>query len=499
MQRSLTSGFLSIVNAKLLMSLIGVATLPLIVRVLGPTGYGDYAFLLSTFSLLMILVSSGVTEGVQKFVAEDRTDAWRERIVGFYLRLALLLAVLGSLAVAGVTWSGLVSRLLAPRFETYFYLLAGLVLTAQLRSFTRRALLGLGLEPYSESLSVVGKLVFVGIGLGLATAGFGVAGFLAAKAIAATLFTVVGFALLARRVSIRSALSARDGSLPRQELLSFNGLNVVLVLLLMSLFHVDVLMLGVLTDSARTGFYKAALALAQYMWLVPTAIQTLLLHSTADLWTEGRHERVERLAGTITRYVFLFTALLAIGVFALADRFVPLYYGQEFAVVLGPLLVLLPGAVGFSLARPLYGINKASGRLVPLILATTVAAGGNAALNWLLIPRYGMIGAGMATSASYGSMFALQVACARYLGYDPLAGVRPVRALATVAVAAPSIVGLDLLVGSTVVALAVVSLVGFCLFWAVALATGAVDTVELRAVAATVPSPVGRVLRSLVS
>jgi len=138
----------------------------------------------------------------------------------------------------------------------------------------------------------------------------------------------------------------------------------------MSLFHVDIVMLRLLGDSAQTGYYKAALALAEYMWLVPISLQTLLLHSTSNLWSNDRHEAISNLATRVTRYAFLLTALLAIGVYTLADRFVPFYYGQEFVVLLEPLTLLLPGALGFALARPLYGINQANGDLSPLIVAT---------------------------------------------------------------------------------------------------------------------------------
>ena len=500
MKRKLTSGFLSILNAKLLVSFIGVLSLPFVVRALGADGYGDYAFLMSTFSMLMILVSSGVTEGVQKFVAEERdVDAWREQVLGFYGRLAVGLALAGSAALALATWLGLVDGFLSPRFRLYFYLLAGLVVAAQLRAFVRRSLMGVGLEKYSESLVVAGKLTWLGVSLGLAWIGYGVAGFLIGKIAASMLTVVVGGFVLSRHVSIPRVLASNTPSFPKRELLSFNGLNIVLVLLLMSLFHVDIMMLRVIGNSEQTGYYKAALALAEYMWLVPISLQTLLLHSTSNLWSNDQREKIGDLASTVTRYAFLLTALLAIGVYALADRFVPFYYGQEFVVLLGPLTLLLPGALGFALARPLYGINQANGNLSPLIVATGGAAVLNGVLNYALIPVYGMSGAAAATSVGYGSMFVLQVACARYLGYDPLSGLRPGRLLATVAVSAPLIVGLDLVIQGPLVAFAVVPVVGFFAFGAIALGTGAIDSEELLEAAELLPDPFERGVRLIVS
>lgn len=498
--RDLASGFLSIFNARLLVSTIGVLSLPVVVRVLGADGYGDYAFLMSAFSMLMILVSSPVTEGLQKFVAEERDlPDWREHVVGFYLRFGLLLAAVGGLALAALAWTGVIGRLFGDRFGLYFLLLAALVVAAQLRAFTRRSLMGLGLERYSETLVVSAKVLWLAVGLGLATVGLGVTGFLVAKVVAAGTVAVVGFAVLTREVSLPRTLSARPESFPAREVLSFNGLNVVLVLLLMSHYHVDVLMLRTMAGSEATGYYKAALALAQYMWLVPIALQTLLLHSTSALWSRDERERVGDLASTVTRYVFLLTALLAFGVYALADRFVPLYFGSDFTVVVAPLVFLLPGAMGFAMARPLYGINQARGRLLPVIFATGAAAVPNVALNYLLIPRYGMVGAAIATSTGYGAMFVCHVACARFLGYDPLDGVRPVRSLAAAVVGGALVLGVEAPIGSDLVALAVVPVAGFLGFTATALALGAVDGEELLAVVDALPVPLPTRVRALVS
>ena len=335
----------------------------------------------------MILVSSGVTEGVQKFVAERREDdRWREHVVGFYLRLTLLLGAVGAVVLGLASLSGLPSRLLGEPFSWYFALLAVFVVAAQLRAFTRRTLMGLGLERYSEPLQVATKLTWVGLGFALAAYGLGVDAFLISNIAGAMVLAVVGLGLIARRLSVPAIVSGPPDGFPTRELLSFNGLNIVLVLLLLSLFHVDVVMMRLLTDGGKTGQYKAALAIAEYVWFVPLSLQTLLLHSTSQLWAERQFERLTDLASRLTRYVWLLVSLMGIGLLVLADEAIPLYFGDDFTGTVAPLLVLLPGTLGFALARPLYAINQGSGRLRVPILATGAAAGINVVLNAVLIP-----------------------------------------------------------------------------------------------------------------
>ena len=490
MGRSLSKAFLSIFSARMVTSAVAIVTLPLVVRILGPGGYGDYAFLISTFDMLMIFVSSGVTEGTQKFVGENRDGQWRERVVGFYGRLAVSLAVLGALGVAAFARFGPVEKWLGPEFRTYFYLLAAFVVAAQFRAYVRRVLLGMNLERYSEPLRVVNSVGWVAVGLALAQFGWGVEGFVLGHVVAGATVAVVGGALVARELSLRDVFSPLPSSFPRRELLSFNVMNIMLVLLVMSLYHVDVVMLRTLVGDEATGYYKSALAVAEYLWFVPLSLQSVLLHSTSDLWADGRRERIEEISARTTRYSLLLTVLLALGIGALAGRFVPLYYGPEFRGAITPLRVLLPGAVAFAVVRPVYTIAQANGNLKPLVAATGMSALLNLVLNALLIPRFQMVGAAVATGVGYGSMLAFHVASARRLGFDPLNDLRLGRVALTAAVAAVPIFGANALIDRPLLALAVVPPLGFLVYVAAAVRTGAIDAAELSELGTALPIPV---------
>lgn len=487
--------FLSLVGSKILATLIAFVSTPIIVRLLGPGGYGDYAVLLSIFSLYMIPISSAVTEGVQKFVAENRqVPNWREQVIRFYLLTAFVLVAIGVLVLFVFTRLGFAERTFGDRFTLYFYLLVGFVFVSQFRAISVHTVLGLGLEHISGPLTVLKKFVTVALGVALVVGGHGVAGMLTAHIAANALIVVIATGVVARRISPRSVLTRAD-SLPSRELLSFNILNVVLVLLVMSLFHIDIVMLQMIKGSETTGYYKAALALAEYLWIVPIVLQTLLLHSSSSLWSDGKHERITEVAGRITRYTTLLVLLLAVGLGTLADRFVPLYYGEAFSVATTPLLLLLPGAIGFAVARPLQGICQGSGRLRVLILATGIAATLNLVLNATLIPVYGMNGAAVATSVGYGSMFLLLVWSARQIGYDPLVDFRPGRIVATIATSGALIVSTNSVIENDLIAFAMVPTVGLVFFTIAAVLTRALDPEEITEILHQLPLPFGMVDR----
>lgn len=492
MNRSLASGVFSVVSSKIVVLVITALSTPLLYRFLGAAAFGEYAFLLSVFAIYMIFVSSGITDGVRKFLAEDRGAAnWSEHVVGFYFRLAVLLSVIGALLLVVATWTGLVSSAFGADLTVYFYVLAALVISAQFRDYARKTLMGFGLERYSEPLKILDKVGFVVIAIPLVYVGVGVMGALAGHLIASLLVSLVGLALIHRQVSLSCVFSSPPERFPRRQMLTFNSMSIALIFLMMSLYHIDIMMLHRFRESSAVGNYKAALTLAEFLWFVPMAIQTVFVHSTSELWSQNRLREISELASRTTRYTFLITAVMAVGLAALADVAVPMYFGPEAIPAIMPLLLLLPGALGFALARPILAVSQGEGTLRYPVAATGGAAVINFALNVVLIPPFGMEGAAIATSIGYGSMFLFHCWSARHVGFDPLADARLTRSVITTVLAAVPIVALSAAISDRWIAIAVVPPTGLIIFVAFALLVGALDLAEPFEVLSTFPDPIG--------
>jgi O-antigen/teichoic acid export membrane protein len=461
---------------------------PVFVRLLGASQYGEYAVMMSILGMLMIAVNGGGFDGIRKYISEDRpTRLWTENVFGFYTRVGGVLSAVAILAILFAVLSGAVDRVFGSDFRPYFYLLCLLVLSVQLYQIGRGTLMGLGRETYSEPFVVVHKALFGVFAVAFAWIGYGVGGVLVGYLLSTVVCAVGVFLLVRRYLPLESVTEPVRPRFPRRELLSFNGLSIVLVLLMTSLYHVDVLLLQPIAGSEQTGHYKAALVVAEFLWFAPFAVQLLLLQGSSQLWSTNQVDRITRIAGQVTRYTVLLTLLLMLGIAALANEFVGLYFGAEFAPAVVPLLLLLPGALGFAVVRPILAIGQGRGELRVLIVATGVAAGANLLLNVVLIPLYGMYGAAVATSVSYGSMFVFHVWSARWIGFDPLDDLQPRAIALTVLVSAPLVFGFASLFQSPVYALLAVPPFGFTVFVTVAIATGAVRSEELRMMVGYLP------------
>jgi len=491
--RSIASAFASILAGRLLVMVAVAISTPVLVWLLGAAAYGQYATVLAVFNLSMILVSSGINSGARKFLAEEReADDWRNYVFGFYFRLALALALVAAGGFFLAARLGLVEQAFGADLVPYFYLLVAMAILAQFTNYLRRSLMGLKLERIAEPLRVANTLTFAVSAIALAWLGFGVAGVLVGKMLASVVVIVTASYVLSKHLSLSTVTEATPGWFPRRKLFTFNYKTVVYVFLLTSLYHVDVIMLGVsgAVSSGDVGYYKAALVLAEFLWFVPRTVQSTMIQSVSNLWAEGHTERITAIATRVTRYGLLLTVLLAIGIGALAGDFVPLYYPSDFVASVTPLLLLLPGVVGFAVARPIFSISHAKGDLNVVILATAASAAINLLLNAALIPVYGITGAAVATSVGYGSLPLFHVVGARHLGFRPFEDARFGRIALTAGLSIVPIVGLARLVADPLLSLVVVPPAGFVVYATLAVLTGAIDRQEVTELVGILPGPV---------
>lgn len=488
MTRSIMSRFLAIFSSRVVGFLAVLVATPIIVRVLGQAEYGTYAFLLSALGVLMLLVDGGIFDGARKFMAEDRERPWQDHVFAFYLRVALVLIAVVVAVIVLTVELDVLSRYFGPEFEKYFLALAGLIAIRQTSTVVRSALMGLDLEQYSESLEIANKTIFLTVGIGLLLGGYGILGLLGARILGHLVSFLGGTIVLSRHLDLSRLFRPVPDGFPTRRLLQFNAGSFVLFGLYISILHLDILLIQWFHGSAATGVYRAALTLAEFLWFVPRILQMTLLHSTSKLWSDEQHEKISSISTRTTRYTLIFTLLLALGLAALARPFVTTYYGPGFEGAVEPLLILIPGALAFAVARPIFAIGQGNGNLRPLNYATGAAALINLVGNLLLIPTYGIHGAAVATTISYLSMLLFHMWSARKLGLHLTSGLRLRRITLTAVISAIPIFMLADFIQSSLLALLVVPPIGFLVYATTSLLIGVVDREELTAVGKRVKS-----------
>lgn len=174
------------------------------------------------------------------------------------------------------------------------------------------------------------------------------------------------------------------------------GILPMLTSILMEInYKADVAMLDWFRISkADIGIYTLGVSLAQKIWMIPDAMKDILVSKLAKGKDQDEVAKVTRISlGVVLVFVI---ALIALG-----QPFVNILYGAEFSGAYQVLVILLLGIIGMVFYKMVYSYNVINRHKVANLVMLGIAALANIGANALMIPRFGITGAAVASTVSY--------------------------------------------------------------------------------------------------
>lgn len=152
----------------------------------------------------------------------------------------------------------------------------------------------------------------------------------------------------------------------------------------------------------QLGYYALSVRIAELVWLIDYVIVTASLYRVTS---SDRSEAI-LVSQRSVKLVAFFVIVSSMGIFILSPLLLPLIFGKPFEPAITPLWFLLPGIVFWSLGRSLAPfISYHCGKPWYNTVSAAIAFAVNLALNFILIPKFGIGGAAGASSISYGVNF----------------------------------------------------------------------------------------------
>lgn len=176
----------------------------------------------------------------------------------------------------------------------------------------------------------------------------------------------------------------------------------------------DKIMLGYMSSTEILGYYEYAAKIYDIPLLVVTAIGTVMLPRMTYLYSNGKKDEATKYLDVTMEYILAFANAAMMGLIAIADEFVIIYYGEEFAqsgIITKYLCVTMVFLAAGNVLRTQYLIPKKRDTVysISAILGAVV----NFIINMVLIPSMGAIGAALGTIAAEFIVFAYQAFCVR--------------------------------------------------------------------------------------
>ncbi len=359
-------------------------------RYLGANGFGIYSFVIAYLMFFEVLSDLGMRQILVREVSRSK------EIAGRLLGNAIIIKI--GLSLISILLASLVISLLNYPFDTK--LLAYVASLALLFSFINiyRVIFEVDLK---MEYWMLGDIVTVVIKLGL----FLLLIFLKAtllqfiiSGIIASLPGLVVIIWLSNRLikpTLKIELRLWRYLLKESWPLSLNSIFIIIYT------RIDQIMLFHMKGTEAAGYYSAPVRLVEALGIIPLAFMASVFPIMSKYFKTSKdlHTAIYRLS---FKYMVIIITPIVVGTTLLARSLICSFYGDRFLPAILPLQVLIWSEVFVFMGVVNNQVLISADKQKIDFLFTSSMAVVNILLNLLLIPKYSIVGAAVATTISYG-------------------------------------------------------------------------------------------------
>lgn len=413
-KRLVTTGA-SYTASSVIAKLIAVALLPVYTRFLSPSDYGSAEVLLASVIVISIFVRFGIVEALMRFYYRFDTPQERDSAVRASFTFLLVTSTAGALVAAWL--AGPLSELFLGKRETElmlitvfgFWIFTNYELLLSLFRLDERAR-DYFLASLANVLLTVALTVWLVVAQEQGAKGLLLGNFLGSAALYLVLVVVQ------RR---RIGFSINGGLL--MPMLRFGVPTMPAEISIFSLNFIDRFILARSVGLAEAGLYSIAVKFSQVVTVLVRAFQLAwppLAYSIKD------DDEARRVYAVIVTYYVLVCSMVVVGLALLSRWLLRLLVAEQFFDAYKAIPLVATGVTLYGLYLVLVVIMGRVGRTEYNFPVSGVAMLVNIGLNLVLVPDYGIVGAGVALSFSYLLMLALMYFVSRRYFSVPIQWLR---------------------------------------------------------------------------
>ncbi|MGB9928804.1 MAG: flippase [Methanosarcina sp.] len=164
--------------------------------------------------------------------------------------------------------------------------------------------------------------------------------------------------------------------------------------------QIDSVLIGHFMTETDVGYYAVAVIFVQGIILIPQTIQSVTTPLIATYYGKKDLESIQKLIKRTMFNTFIVAVFISFGLIIFGKSLITFIFTEEYLPAYMPMVILL---IGHTVCAPIGSIGttlSCVGQVRVIFRITTICALMNTILNLLLIPKYGIIGASIATSLS---------------------------------------------------------------------------------------------------
>ena len=392
--RDIQWSFISLATASLSHLLLRVV----LGRELGPDGLGIYTLVFTIYMFGMQFAAFGIGAALTKYVAEFNGELEKIReyvssgiigssVTGFLIGIILFtLSKTISINIFNIPEMSLLLQITALCFPFIAINKAVIGSLNGFRSMKNFAFLNIALN---TSILIVSIFMVISLNMNVVGA---VLGFVLPT-------IIIGFISI---IFVHSYLMVPEMSFLKndnlRDVLHF-GFYVVLGNSIGYIYtHIDSIMIGYYLNETEVGYYAISAMFIQGITLIPSAIQRVTSPMIARSYAKKEYDSIHNLLKSITLKVFLISFMISLFLAIFGKTLIITIFDNVFLPAYFPMLILLAGYTIYSMFMSIGTFYSSIGRVQLSYKIALFSAILSIITNALFIPRFGIIGAAMATS-----------------------------------------------------------------------------------------------------
>ncbi|ARS91307.1 flippase [Natrarchaeobaculum aegyptiacum] len=365
---------------------------------LDPDGYGALYWAIGILAVVQLFADLGLGKSVARYVSEYReTDAGQ---IPYLLRstIAVKLIVLAVVCYALLLFHEQIAILLGDPSAAPFLAIGVLYIIANsFNVFSQVALQGFNRLEYSAAVQAISGAARLAFAVAFVLLGFGALGALFGYVVGYAIAAVVGLGIIYLTFyrptepadEYEEGLSRRllEYSVPLTATRSANVIDK----------QIDTVLVGVFLTPTAVAFYTLGKQITDFVLAPAESLGFTISPNFGEQKAAGKLEQARQIYETSLTHTMLVYVPAAVGLVLVAEPFVTLVFGADYAGAV-PVLQIL---AGFVLLQSITNLTSDSldylGRARERAIAKGATSIANFGLNILLIPTIGVVGAAIAT------------------------------------------------------------------------------------------------------
>jgi len=385
--RTILKNISALFGAQLITGLLTPLLLIYIARKLGDEVFGKYSYVLALTTIFLLISEFGIKSVAIRDIARDSSK------IGTYLINVVVLKLLFSVFSLFVLI--LFVNLMNPPHDTTLaaYIFAGGLFFQSMSYAFRWIFHALQIMEYEALHRVLERALLLVMSVAVIWKGFGLIALSWVFLVTQVIIFIMSIFFVAKKIVIpRLKVDLSFCKYVIQTAIFFAFCEVLWIIY----FKIDLVMLAKLKGETEVGWYNAAYVIVNFVTLISMLSMQAIFPALSDFYNRERH-RLKKTIEISLRYLLLI-ALAAVPVlFLFSDRIINLIYGSGYSDSINALKVLI-FVIIFLFPGNLFAHTLASSnrhKMLSLINFTGVIV--NIGLNFILIPRFSYMGAGIAT------------------------------------------------------------------------------------------------------